>query len=35
MIEFVPNPNERRMGERRLGGDRRRAVTQVRIDAEP
>lgn len=35
MIEFVPNPNERRAGERRLGGDRRRASTQVRIDREP
>jgi len=29
MIEFDPYPNERRQGERRIGGDRRRAVTLV------
>ena len=34
MIEFVPHPNERRRGERRQI-DRRRAVTEVRIEAEP
>ena len=34
MIEFVPHPNERRHGERRQI-DRRRAVTEVRIEAEP
>ena len=30
MVEFDPYPDERRQGERRAGGDRRRAVTLVR-----
>ena len=34
MIEFAPHPNERRHGERRQI-DRRRAVTEVRVEAEP
>src|SRR5262245_3890743 len=35
MIEFVPYPNDRRYGERRKGGDRRRFTAQVRIDGQP
>jgi hypothetical protein len=32
MVEFVPYPDDRRSGERRQGGDRRRAVTLVRVE---
>jgi NAD(P)H-dependent FMN reductase len=34
MVEFVPRADERRSGERRQW-DRRRAVTEVRIEARP